>query len=234
MATKLKNIPNTQGLAPYLRSTDYLDSNHPEVRAFAEGVVSGLHDEAEKAVELYYAVRDGFKFDLKDISLRMDDFKASALLTKGQGSAVEKNNLLVAAYRSVGLPARLGYVNFRNPWATHALGGVLRSEVMAFHPSTQVFLGDHWVTLYPSFDAVTAQQYQLRQVPFGMDDTYALQDLPADQQQVEILAQFHPFVDFPHNLFVQTLKEHYAHLFSIVQADDEVFLAYLDTLDLED
>ena len=47
----------------YLEATEIIDCTHPEVRAFAEEAAGDARDEIEKAVRLYYAVRDGIWYD---------------------------------------------------------------------------------------------------------------------------------------------------------------------------
>ena len=50
--------PDPAHLAP----APMIDSDHPAVVAFARGACRGA-DERERAVALYYAVRDGFRYD---------------------------------------------------------------------------------------------------------------------------------------------------------------------------
>ena len=46
----------------YLRPGVYIDSDHPAVAAFAHERVQGAA-ETERAVSLYYAVRDGIRYN---------------------------------------------------------------------------------------------------------------------------------------------------------------------------
>jgi transglutaminase-like putative cysteine protease len=43
----------------YLQPTEFIDSDSPLVRDFATKAVAGAQAPREKAVKLYYAVRDG-------------------------------------------------------------------------------------------------------------------------------------------------------------------------------
>jgi transglutaminase-like putative cysteine protease len=47
----------------YLKPTEFLDSDHPRVREFAERHTASTETDTEKAISLYYAVRDGFQYD---------------------------------------------------------------------------------------------------------------------------------------------------------------------------
>jgi transglutaminase-like putative cysteine protease len=47
----------------YLNPTAIIDSDHPLIAAHAEKTVNDSNDPVEKAVKLYYAVRDGIWYD---------------------------------------------------------------------------------------------------------------------------------------------------------------------------
>ena len=54
----------------FLKPTEFLDSDHDSVREFAERNVEGATSDVERAVKLYYAVRDGFQYDPYVLDLR--------------------------------------------------------------------------------------------------------------------------------------------------------------------
>ena len=47
----------------YLAPTEYIESDHPQVVAFARRATEGATSVRDRAVRLYYAVRDGFRYD---------------------------------------------------------------------------------------------------------------------------------------------------------------------------
>ena len=63
--------------AAYLASTAFIDSDHPAVREFAERSVAGESTAIGRAVKLYYAVRDGWRYDPFNITLRPETYTAS-------------------------------------------------------------------------------------------------------------------------------------------------------------
>ena len=105
----------------FLKPTEFLDSDHDSVREFAERNVEGATSDVERAVKLYYAVRDGFQYDPYVLDLRRGAVKASALLTKTRGYCVEKAILLAACARAIGIPSRLSALPAAAiPWAKSA------------------------------------------------------------------------------------------------------------------
>jgi len=84
------------GADPALQPTPLIDSTHPQVRAFAERHAMGA-DERERAVALYLAVRDGFRYDPYRVDLTPAGMRASAVIDKGHGWCVNKDELLAGA-----------------------------------------------------------------------------------------------------------------------------------------
>ena len=55
-------MPDAQP-APYLESGRFVDSDHPSVIALARERTEGMSDPRERAVALYYGVRDDYRND---------------------------------------------------------------------------------------------------------------------------------------------------------------------------
>ena len=84
----------------YLQPTEFLNFDDESVREFATRNSAGAKTEKEKAVKLYYAVRDGFQYNPNILDLRREGLKASDLLKRNRGYCVEKAVLLAASARS--------------------------------------------------------------------------------------------------------------------------------------
>ena len=78
--------------------------------AFAKGNVHG-ETERERAVSLYYAVRDKIRYNPFLDFTRTDVFRASAVLEAGQGFCIGKASLLAACARAAGIEARVGFAD---------------------------------------------------------------------------------------------------------------------------
>ena len=72
----------TDGLDAYLSPTFYLDSDDPGIRAFAAAAVGDATDPTDKAVRLYYAVRDQIVYDPYSIEMKPEAFRASDCLDR--------------------------------------------------------------------------------------------------------------------------------------------------------
>jgi transglutaminase-like putative cysteine protease len=74
----------------YLKPTEFLDFDEPEVRDFAERHSNKNKTATENAVSLYYAVRDGFTYNPYTLDLRRTGLRASDLVGRKSGYCIEK------------------------------------------------------------------------------------------------------------------------------------------------
>lgn len=76
----------------YLQATSFIDFDKAEVRSFAERVCrwQGGDSLKEKAIRLYYAVRDEIRYDPYDICYSPEALRASTVIGKGSGYCVAK------------------------------------------------------------------------------------------------------------------------------------------------
>lgn len=148
-----------------LRPTDLIDSDHPAVLAFATGHGRGGDDRA-RAVSLYYAVRDGFRYDPYRIDLSPGGMKASTVLDNGYGWCVPKATLLAAACRALGIPARVGFADVRNHLSTERMRQVMQTDVFFWHGYTDILLDGTWRKATPAFNVELCERFDLLPLEF--------------------------------------------------------------------
>ena len=95
----------------YLKCTDIIDCDTKSIRAKAQALTEGLATDREKAVALFYFVRDEIKFNPYAAGDLLEYNKASVVLERGHGFCYQKAIVLVALARVVGIPARLGFAD---------------------------------------------------------------------------------------------------------------------------
>ena len=98
----------------YLKPTYFLDADTDVVRDLAGTITAGKESDIEKAVALFYWVRDEIRYDVYSLSEDPADYRASAVLEKRVGWCVTKAVLLAALARAVGIPSRLHFADIRN------------------------------------------------------------------------------------------------------------------------
>ncbi|QJW84297.1 transglutaminase family protein [Ramlibacter terrae] len=180
-----------------LAATGLVDSDNPEVRAFAQRHAQGA-DDRERAIALYYAVRDGFRYDPYRIDLSEGGMRASTVLANGFGWCVTKAALLAAACRAVGIPARLGFADVRNHLSTERMRQTMTTDIFIWHGYTEVFLEGAWRKATPAFNIELCERFGLHPLEFDgrSDSIYHPFDL-AGNKHMEYLRERGSFADVP-------------------------------------
>ena len=124
-------------------------------------------DERERAVALYLAVRDGFRYDPYRVDLTPAGMRASAVIEKGHGWCVTKAALLAAACRASGIPARVGFADVRNHLSTERLRRALQTDIFYWHGYAEMRLGGRWIKATPAFNLELAERFGL--LPLAWD-----------------------------------------------------------------
>ena len=192
METPSNDTPGSTTLAP----TALIDSDHPAVVAFARRC-SGA-DARERAVALYYAVRDGLRYDPYRIDLDAAEMRASHALELGFGWCVTKAALLAAAARAIGIPARVGYADVRNHLSTERMRQLLKTDLFLWHGYTELWLDGAWVKATPAFNIELCERFGLLPLEFdGRRDSLYHPFDRAGRQHMEYVNQRGSFDEVP-------------------------------------
>lgn len=197
----------------YTHSTYYIDSDNPQVRDFAAAGAAGAMTVREKAVKLYYAVRDGFRYNPYRFTMERGDYRASHVLTLGEGFCIQKAVLLAAAARALGIPGRLGFANVINHLSTKRLRETLRTDLFVFHGYTLLFIDGNWVKATPAFDAELCARVGIHPLEFdGLADSIFHPLDREGRRHMEYVHDYGPFDDMPFEMMVREMRKHYPHL----------------------
>lgn len=204
-----------ENLAIYLKSNEFINSDHPAVQAFAKNVTEGTNNETEKLSRLYYAVRDGFRYDPYRLDFSKEAMKASSLLKRDYGYCVEKSCLFAAACRVIGIPSRLGFANVRNHIGTAKLEAVLQTNVLVFHGYAEMYLNGKWIKVTPVFNKELCEKLNVQPLEFNPDSDSIFQEYNDNGGLfMEYLHQYGHFEDIPYEFFMAELIKNYPHLAS--------------------
>jgi len=198
----------------YLKPTKFMDSDHPAVIAFARKVTANIDNKTEMAVALYYAIRDGFKYNPYRMDLRPEGLKASNLLSRDYGYCIEKANLLGACARVIGIPSRLGFANVKNHIGTAKLEKILKTDILVFHGYTELYLNGKWLKVTPAFNKELCEKLNVAPLEFnGNEDSIFQEYNQKGGKFMEYLYDYGNYPDVPYDLLIKELKRHYPHIF---------------------
>lgn len=197
-------------LRPYLEPARSVDSDHPAVIEFARREAAGLTGAREIAVRLYYAVRDGIRYDPYRIDLGAGGMAASRCLENGYGFCITKAALLAAALRVHAIPARLGFADVRNHMTSARLRATMGTDLFVFHGYTEVWLDGRWVKATPAFNLTLCQKAGTQPLEFdGATDSILHPFDLAGRRHMEYVRDRGTYADVPHAEIVQSWDAHY-------------------------
>ncbi|RME26823.1 MAG: transglutaminase family protein [Deltaproteobacteria bacterium] len=195
-----------------LRPNRFVDSDHPAVIAFARAHGGG-RPPREAAVALYYAIRDGWRYNPWRVRLDPDGFRASGLLERAPeegGHCIDKANLLAACARALGIPSRLHFANVRNHIGTARLEEFLGTDLLVFHGYCELYLGGRWVAATPAFNVELCRRLGVQPLEFdGIHDSIFQEYDPDGGRFMEYVEDHGSFPDIPFDRMVAAWRRHY-------------------------
>ena len=192
----------------HTQPTPIMDFDHESVLDFAHENAGNKDDHTEQAVSLYYAVRDGIRYNPYKFFLTIDGLKASTTLTEGEAWCVPKAALLAACCRARGIPTRLGYADVRNHLSTARMRERMQTDIFQWHGYTSHYLNGKWVKSTPAFNIELCEKFHLRVLDFdGQEDSiYHPFDLEGNKH-MDYVKFRGEFDDVPLDLMLETFGD---------------------------
>lgn len=193
----------------YLQPGDFIDSDHPAVVAFAHEHSDGANDR-ERAVSLYYAVRDGIRYDPFLNFMDVETYRASSVLARGVGFCVGKSALYAACARAIGIPARIGFADVKNHLTTPRLRERMGSDVFIYHGYAELLLEGKWVKATPVFNRELCRRFRVKPLEFdGREDSIFHPFDEDDRRHMEYVNDRGRFADVPAQQIMRDFREYY-------------------------
>lgn len=197
--------------------TEFLDYRAHQVAAFVDRALPDAESlsDVQKAVNLYYAVRDGVRYEVYGADLSRRGLRASSILQAGFGFCVHKSILYAAVLRRVGIPSLIIYADVRNHLASGRLRELVGGDVFCFHSLTAAYLGGRWVRATPVFNRLLCKLYGMKPLEFdGVSDSMYHPFDENGRQHMEFIRTRGEFDDVPYETLVNGLREAHPLLFA--------------------
>lgn len=194
----------------YLAATDILDSNHPNIQAFAKKNTASASADIEKAVRIYDAVRDGWKYNPYNINFNPAYMRASAVLAREEGHCLDKANLMITLLRSVNIPARLRLAKVRNHIAAEQMTQAFGTDELTPHGYVEVWLSERWVKATPAFNKELCNKLNVATLDWDGEHDSIFQEFDHNGGHfMEYLEDYGAFADLPLHFIKENIKQHY-------------------------
>jgi transglutaminase-like putative cysteine protease len=183
----------------FLKCTEIIDCDSDSIKEKALEITRGLKKDKDKAIALFYFVRDKIRHNAYTPLYDSNRYKASSTLKAGDGMCQNKAILLVALARAVEIPARLGFVDVEDYQLSESfkqmIGGV---NTMPFHGFAELYIDGKWVHASPAYDLATCRRKGFIPVEFdGVSDAKDSEYTKAGQLHMKHIEYHGPYDDLP-------------------------------------
>ncbi len=182
----------------FLQSAEYVDSDAAIIQAYAKATVDPAQSTRQKAVALYYRIRDEISYtpylDFSD----PDTYRASKVLHNRYGFCISKAALLAACCRVVGIPSRLGFADVQNHLNTPRLSELNGGDLFRWHAFSELYLEGVWVKATPAFNLELCNRFRVMPLEFNGREDSIFHPFDADQRKhMEYVHERGFFADVP-------------------------------------
>ncbi len=198
----------------YLGKSFFLDFDSPVVRSFVAEHTQGANTDREKAIALFYAVRDKIRYNPYGIAFDPATYKASAVIEAAEGWCVSKGATMTACLRACGIPARPGYADVRNHLSSKRLSEKMGTDVFSYHGYVEVWLDGKWIKVTPVFNIELCEKVGVAVQEFDGENDSLFQEFDrAGRRHMEYLLDRGAYTDVPFEEIMSDFAERYPYLF---------------------
>jgi transglutaminase-like putative cysteine protease len=202
-------------MSEFLSPGRYVDSTHPAVVSFSKENTKGA-SERDRAISLYYAVRDGVRYNPFLDFTKPAAFTASAVLAAGEGFCIGKAALLAACSRAAGIPARVGFADVKNHLTSPRLAETMGSDLFVYHGYAEFLLDGKWVKATPAFNFELCRRFRVKPLEFDGATDSIFHPFDEDQRRhMEYLRDRGSYADVPVEAIQRAFREAYPRFYKL-------------------
>ncbi len=197
----------------YTAASTLLDYNHERVQEFIHQHTHADMTDQEKAIALYMAVRDGWRYTASQIFLTQEAWICSNIMERPEGHCLDKAILLVTCLRGAGIPARLHLAKVKNHIAAERMIAQLGTDELTPHGMVDVYLDNRWIKVSPAFNKQLCEKLNVDPLDFDGEQDCIFQQFDREGGVfMEYLEDYGHFEDVPMAFIYSNMKEHYSGL----------------------
>ncbi|MEJ2724243.1 MAG: transglutaminase family protein [Deltaproteobacteria bacterium] len=151
-STNMVSINEEREPAVYLMPTFTIESDHERIVETAREITRGCRTDEEKAIRVFYFVRDMIYYNVDMVSVFEEDFRATRILEWRQGYCVQKAVLLTALGRASSIPTRLTFAKIKNHKVPPHILQRYGTNIFPRHGYNQFFLNGRWISAAATFN----------------------------------------------------------------------------------
>jgi transglutaminase-like putative cysteine protease len=199
----------------YLEPTFFIDSDHEIVKDFVIRNISPEMSNKEKAVALFYSIRDQLFYSPYDIDFTKNGMKASSIIERKKGYCVAKAVALCAVLRASGVPARLGLADVKNHLTTKRLKEIMGTDTFYYHGYTEIYLNGKWLKATPTFNKELCEKFRVKPLDFdGKSDSLFHEFDEKGRKHMSYIRDFGHYDELPFDEILRRSLDVYKNIFN--------------------
>ncbi len=163
-------------LKKYLQPTRIIESKSPLIVKLSGTISKKASSSKEKAIMLYYWVRDEIIYDPYSPFHKPEHYKASFVLKRKKGFCIPKASLLCALLRAQSIPSRLAFADVKNHLATKQILERLGTDLFVYHSYVEIYLDGKWIKVSPAFNKELCERFGVPPLDFDGENDAILQE----------------------------------------------------------
>ncbi len=149
-----------EDLREYLQSTEYIDSDDPDVVAKARDLTADCRTDVEKVERIYYYTRE-LPYDLLQAFryLAQGKRRASDVVRAGNAFCMGKATVFAALCRAIGVPSRIGFQQISSPgkpFLPEEMRLLWGERKFPWHSLGEAYLNGRWLKLDATIHSAAA------------------------------------------------------------------------------
>lgn len=207
----------------YLNPTYYLDYQTPEIQNIISEFQDSNFTDKDKAIGIYYKIRDNWRYNPYHISFNKDSYKASNISGKTEGHCIDKSILLVACLRGLSIPARIHLAKVKNHIGVERFIEKYGTNEISPHGMVDLYIEGRWLKVSPAFNVELCQKCNVAPLNFdGENDSLFQQFDNEGNNFMEYLEDYGHFEDVPTDFIFENFKSNYPSIFERFNGEGEL------------
>ena len=207
----------------YLSKTYYLDYTDKSIQSIVNQYKTSQLSKQEIAIDLYYKIRDGWRYNPYQISFVKDRYQSSYIASKADGHCIEKSILLISCLRALDIPARLHLAKVKNHIGVEKFIEKFGNDEITPHGMVDIYLNNKWVKVSPAFNKELCLKLNVHTLNFdGEHDSLFHEYDKAGNTFMIYLEDYGYFSDVPLDFIANNFKENYPKIMEMANENGEI------------
>jgi len=191
----------------FLKSTFFLDYDNPIIKDKVKEITSNIKNNKDKAIKLFYFVRDKIKYNPYSPWDKPEYYKSSIILKRGSGYCIQKAVLLCSMLRCANIPCKLIFVDIKNYKAPEKLTKLF-GNTYHYHGYCKIYLNNKWISAAPTFNIEMCEKFGYTPTEFdGENDALLSKYNQKNELTFEYINFRGEFDDLPFDLIMEGYKK---------------------------